>query len=204
TDPGEGITNSVAYALEKLGITPPERKELYKFIGPPLYESFMEYYGLTPENAQKGVKYYREYFDARGIFQNVPYPDAAAALNKLKELGYVLVLATSKPEPAALRILKKFETEKYFDFVCGADLEGKLTKKDDVIRYAMRAANIADPSSAVMVGDRKHDVYGARANGMICVGVTFGYGGETELKEAKAAFIAQNFAQVTDYIINLG
>ncbi|MBP5307580.1 MAG: HAD hydrolase-like protein, partial [Clostridia bacterium] len=161
TDPGEGITNSVAYALEKLGIAPPERKELYKFIGPPLRESFIEYYGLTPENAQKGVIFYREYFDATGIFQNLPYPDAYLALKRLKNEGYVLILATSKPESAAKRILDKFEMAEYFDYVCGADLSGNLTKKDDVIRYAMYAANIADANSAVMVGDRKHDVYGA-------------------------------------------
>jgi len=200
TDPGEGITNSVAYVLEKYGIPVPPRQELYKFIGPPLKESFEEYYDFTPENAQKGVILYREYFDAKGIFENKVFPDTIDTLSKLKADGYTLVLATSKPEVAAKRILERFSLAPYFDVVCGADLEGKCTKKEDVIRYALNTANITDKKRAVMVGDRKHDIDGAFKNGLQAIGVTFGYGNREELTNANATFIADSFNEVISFI----
>lgn len=200
TDPGEGITNSVAYVLQNYGIPVPPRQELYKFIGPPLKDSFIEYYGLTPENAQKGVYIYREYFDRQGIFENKIIPGATELLSKLKANGYTLVLATSKPEPAAKRILEHFDFSKYFDYACGADLEGKLENKADVIRYALETAGASNPSRAIMIGDRKHDVEGAIANGLDSIGVTFGYGSREELANAKATFIASSFDEVYDFI----
>ena len=200
TDPGEGITNSVAYVLEKNGIPVPPRQELYKFIGPPLKESFEEYYGFSPEDAYQGVITYREYFDRQGIFENKVLDGAIEGLDRLRRDGYILVLATSKPEGAALRILERFELKRYFHFACGADLEGLCTKKEDVIRYAMKTAGITDPTRAVMVGDRKHDVEGAKANGMECVGVTFGYGSREELENAGAAFIANSFDELLSFI----
>ncbi len=203
TDPGEGITNSVAYVLKHFGIPVPPRQELYKFIGPPLKESFEEYYGFTPENAKKGVIVYREYFDQKGIFENKILPGAIECLSTLKKAGYTLILATSKPEVAAKRIVERFGFKPYLDYVCGADLEGKLTHKTDVIRYAMRTAGIDNPNRAVMIGDRMHDVLGAHANGMKCIGVTFGYGSKDELSNANADYIANTFDQVTEYIKNI-
>lgn len=201
TDPGEGITNSVAYVLERFGIEVPPRQELYKFIGPALSDSFSEYYGFTPENAQKAVYVYREYFDRKGIFENVVLPGAEDCLKTLNEKGYTVVLATAKPEPAAKRILERFGLAKYFHHVCGADLEGKLKQKEDVIRYAFDTASITDPTRAIMVGDRKHDVIGARINGMKCIGVTFGYGSLEELTGANVAFLANDFSEVLSYIL---
>ena len=201
TDPGEGITNSVAYALRKFGITPPPREELYKFIGPPLDDSFMEYYSFTPENAWKGVLYYREYFDEKGIFENKVLPGAHEFLSKLKEGGYALILATSKPEPAALKILERFELLKYFDCVCGADLAGKTVRKDAVLKLALKRSR-ADPARSVMVGDRMHDVSGSLANGFPCIGVTFGYGSREELISAGAEMLAGSFAEVYDFIVS--
>ncbi len=200
TDPGEGITNSVAYVLEKYGIEVPPREQLYKFIGPPLLDSFMEYYGFTPKNAQKGVVLYREYFDTKGIFENKVFPEAVACLKQLKEEGYTLVLATSKPEEAAIRILERFELAHYFDYACGADLKGIRTAKDIVIRYAMDTAGITSADTAVMVGDRRHDVEGARAHGIKCIGVSFGYGTREELEGAGAYSIANSFDEVISQI----
>lgn len=201
TDPGEGITNSVAYVLEKFGIPVPPRQELYKFIGPPLSDSFVEYFNFSREDAEKSVYIYREYFDRKGIFENVVLPGAEACLKKLNELGYTVMLATSKPEVAAKRILDKFNLSRYFHYVCGADLAGVLKHKEDVIRYAFSTAGITDPTRAIMIGDRKHDVIGARINGMDCIGVTFGYGSREELFSAGAAFIADDFDSVINYII---
>ena len=200
TDPGEGITNSVAYVFEQNGLPVPPRQELYKFIGPPLDESFMEYYNFTPENAKKAVVTYRVYFDRQGIFENKVLPGAIEALSLLKEQGYTLILATSKPEVAAKRILERFELAQYFHFVCGADLEGKCVKKADVIRYAMSSANITTPTRAIMIGDRMHDVLGAKANAMDCIGVLFGYGSKEELQNSGACFIANNFDEVLSFI----
>ena len=199
TDPAEGITNSIAYALKKMNIPVPPKESLYKFIGPPLLDSFTEHFGMSLEEARRGVTYYREYFDAGGLFENAPLPGALKALAALKRAGCVNLLATSKPEGAAKRIVERYGMAEYLDFVCGADLEGVRTAKDIVIRYALDAAGITDPKTAVMVGDRSYDVMGAKKNGLDCIGVTFGFGSREELDGA--VFIADAFDEVGDFII---
>ncbi len=199
TDNGIGITNSVTYALKKYGITPPPREELYKFVGPPLVNSFMEYYGLTPENAQKCVLYYREYFNDKGIRENVILPGAKELLIRLKNDGYTLILATGKPEAAAKIVLENFGISEYFSCVCGVDPYDKLLTKAEVIARALEVSG-ADPSRSVMVGDRMHDVIGSKAFNIPCIGVTFGYGSEEELKNAGAVFLAHSFDDVWEYI----
>ena len=114
TDPGEGITNSVAYALRKFGIEVENRAELYKFIGPPLVNSFMEYYGFSREDAERALAYYREYFAPHGIFENEIYPGIAGMLERLDGAGKTLILATSKPQEFAKKILEHFEIDRYF------------------------------------------------------------------------------------------
>lgn len=200
TDPGEGITNCIASVLESYGIPVPPREELYQFIGPPLKESFIDYFGFTPENAQKAVVLYRVFFDKTGIFENVILPGSHDALRKLKALGYTLVLATSKPETAAKRILEHFGYTEFFDYVCGADLSDVRTAKGDVIAYAMQTAGIEDVNRAIMVGDRFHDVEGARQNGMKCIGVTFGYGTREELEGCNAYAVADSFDEVIYHV----
>lgn len=182
TDPGEGITNSVAYALRKWGIEPPERQALYCFIGPPLVDSFMKYYGFTPENAQRAVEDYREYFRDRGIFENAVYDGVPALLQGLREAGLRVVLATSKPEEFAVTILEHFGLAQWFDAVAGASMDGSRSKKGDVIAYALARCG----GRAVMVGDRKHDILGAKENGLPSVGVLYGYGSREELLAAGA------------------
>ena len=189
TDPGEGITNSVAYALEKYDIKVEDKKELYKFIGPPLKDSFMKYYGFSEEEAIKAIEYYRERFRDIGIFENEVYEGIEDMLKVICDSGKKIVLATSKPEEFAVRILEHFELKKYFTFVAGASMDSSRSKKGDVIAYAISLCEGFDKNTAVMIGDREHDIIGAKENGLKSIGVLYGYGSEKELKSCGADYI---------------
>ena len=202
TDPGIGITNSVAYALSKWNIEVADRSELYKFIGPPLLDSFAEYYGFSAEQAQDALKYYREYFRSKGIYENEVYPGIVEMLETLKNSGKKIILATSKPEEFAIIILKHFDLYKYFDFVAGATMDETRNKKGDVIKYALESCGIdkTDLKDVIMVGDRKHDVHGATENDLDCIGVLFGYGDREELETAGAKYIAEQVEDILTFI----
>ena len=200
TDPGEGITNSVAYALGKYGIEVQDRSELYKFIGPPLVDSFMKYYGFSQDEALQAVEYYREYFRDTGIFENRVYDDVETMLRQLHTDDKRLVLATSKPEEFAVRILEHFELRKYFTVVAGASMDSSRSKKGDVIAYALSMCGDIDKAAAIMVGDREHDVIGAKENDLKCIGVLYGYGSEEELKKCGADYIAETPSDIIDLI----
>ncbi len=190
TDSAPGITNSLARALAHFGIRE-EPKNLLKFIGPPLNESLPEYYGFTPEQAAKAVAVFREHFVEKGWLENAPYPGVAALLRELKEAGLQLMVATSKPEVQAVRVLKHFGLAEYFEHICGAPLGNEDgARKAAVVRQALGYAK--DISSVVMVGDRRHDVEGARENGIPCIGVLYGYGSREELAVAGASFITED------------
>lgn len=189
TDPMEGITRSVQYALRAYGIEEADLKALCPFIGPPLGESFMKYYGFSRERAEEAIYKYREYFAVKGIFENRVYEGIPQMLEALRNNGRKLLVATSKPEAFAVQILEHFQLDGYFDWVCGASMDEKRVKKGEVIAYALETAGIRDVSKAVMVGDREHDVLGAKENGMDCVGVLFGYGDRQELEAAGAVEI---------------
>ena len=191
TDPGEGITNSVAYALKKREIEVADRKNLYCFIGPPLLDSFMKYYGFSKVEAMQAIHDYREYFSDRGIFENVPYEGIHAMLQTLKAQGKKLVLATSKPEAFAVRILERFDLAPYFDIAAGATMDEKRSKKGDVIAYALTLLTEDEKRNIVMVGDREHDILGAKENGLPAIGVLYGYGSREELEQAGPAAIAE-------------
>lgn len=191
TDPGLGLTNSVGYALEKFGIHEENREKLYPFIGPPLLDSFMKFYGMTRAQAEQGVLWFREYFAPKGIFENVPYEGIGQVLAGLKAKGLHLAVATSKPEEYAKQILAHFDLAQYFDRIAGSTMDETRTRKGEVIAYALDQLPGATPSNTVMVGDREYDVLGARENGLPCVGVLFGYGSRDELEAAGAAEIAE-------------
>ena len=188
TDPGEGITNSVAYALKKRGIVVADRTEPNCFIGPPLTKSFMQYYGLSEEDATQAVTDYREYFVPHGMFENKVYDGISDLLAGLKASGKRLIVATSKPEKFAIQILEHFGLLPYFDRVYGATMDLSRSKKGDVIAYALREEKIS-PDEALMIGDRHHDVDGAHENGLAAVGVLYGYGDREEHEAAGADFI---------------
>ena len=189
TDPGVGITNSVMYALKKFGITINDRAELYKFIGPPLKDRFMNFFNFSENDALKAVDYYREYFRDTGIFENRVYDGVETLLGQIKSRGKKIILATSKPEEFAIRILKHFNLYDYFDFVGGATFDGSRGEKQDVMAYALKTFNVTDISRAVMIGDRKFDIEGAKYFRMDSIGVTYGYGSKEELEKEGAPYI---------------
>lgn len=192
TNPGLGITNSVAYALKKYGIDVKDRTELYKFIGPPLLNSFQDYYGFSEEQAAQAVEYYREYYQKTGIYENYVYEGIPELLKELKAEGITLLVATSKPEPFARLIMEHYHLADYFTYIAGATMDNKTrVKKADVIRYAMQNCEAEDKKKLVMVGDRKHDILGAKEVEIDSVGVLFGYGDREELEQAGATYIAE-------------
>lgn len=194
TDPGLGITNSVMHALHRYGIEVSDRTELYKFIGPPLHESFERFYGFEKEEAYRAVDVYREYFSVKGLFENEVYAGIEQLLRDLKAQGKILCLATSKPEVFAKRILEHFCLDGYFDLVIGSLLNGERTNKAEVIAWVFQCLNEDGISwnlnQIVMIGDREHDVIGAHKNDIPAIGVLFGYGNEDELKMAGADDLA--------------
>ena len=195
TDPGEGITNSVAYALKKFGIEVEDRITLFPFIGPPLIETFMRLYHMSYEDGLRAVEYYREYFGDRGIFENAPYEGIAEMLSFLQSAGKRLILATSKPEVYARRILEHFDLDKYFHFIAGATFDESRSEKWDVIEYALTSCNI-DRTTAVMIGDRKHDMIGAKKTGLDAIGVLWGFGDRAELERTGADMILESVADL--------
>ncbi len=189
TDPFEGITNSIVYSLSRFGISVADKRELIDFIGPPLVDSFKGFYGFSDKEAELAVEYYREYFSERGIFENAVYEGVTALLEALKRKGKKLLVATSKPEIFAERILHRFGLHGYFDYVAGATLDSTRMYKADVIAYALENAGIGDKTQVVMVGDRNHDILGAKKNGLASAGVLYGYGTLDELDSAGADYI---------------
>lgn len=199
TDPKEGITNSVAYALEYFGIHTENKDALCKFIGPPLKNSFMNFYGFDSEQGDIAVAKYREYFAPNGKFENSVYKGIPQLLQKLKDSGYKLAVATSKPQIYSIDILKHFDLYKYFDFVSGSELDGRRCDKAEVIKYALDNLKI-DSKDAVMIGDREYDMIGAAKNNVKAIGVTYGYGSKEELLEKGAYSIAENVEDIFDLI----
>ena len=200
TDPGLGITNSVAYALKRWNIEVADRTSLYKFIGPPLQDSFAKYYGFSQEDALRAVEVYREYFREKGLYENEVYPGVKDMLKALRNQGKTLIVATSKPEAFAIKILKHFKLDGYFTVIAGATMDSSRSKKGDVIAYALKEAGVADKSRAVMVGDREHDIFGAQENGLDAIGVLFGYGDREEMEKAGATYIAPTVEDILKYI----
>lgn len=198
TDSGEGIRNSAAYALEKFGIRGQSSEELNRFIGPPLYVSFETFYGFSHEDALKAVAYYREYFSETGIFENRVIDGIPEVLQALRQAGCTCVLATSKPRVYAERILEHFGLAEYFAFVSAATLDNSICEKPDIIRQALQGYGIS--GNAVMVGDREHDVNGAKVCGLDCIGVLFGYGSREELELAGAAAIAADAQELAELL----
>lgn len=204
TDPGEGITNSVMHSLKYFGIEESDRTKLYKFIGPPLWESYEVFYGFSHEQAIKAVEHYREYYKVKGIYENYLYEGVKEMLETLKSNGIKILVATSKPEKFANIILEHFEIAKYFDFIGGAAMDGSRVNKDDVIAYTLKSAGVNGSIGCIMVGDRLHDVQGAKALNMDSIGVLYGYGSKDELEAAGADYIAETPLMVTDIILKEG
>lgn len=206
TDPKLGITSSVQYALRALGIEEPSLDKLEVFIGPPLSDSFREFYGLDEEQMITAVDKYRERFAAQGIFENEIYPGIPQMLADLKEKGKILAIASSKPTLFVERILDHFEIRKYFDYIVGSNMDGTRGRKEEVVEEALRqmlpvgVAPAKKRDIVAMVGDRKFDIEGAAAHGITSVGVSFGYAPEGELEQAGADFIVNSVQSLYDVL----
>ncbi|WP_294373678.1 HAD family hydrolase [uncultured Clostridium sp.] len=201
TDSGEGITKAVKYALEYFGIQVEDLNELKKFVGPPLNDSYKRFYGFDDEQAELGIKKFREYYVEKGIYENKVYDGIEKMLKTLKDNGKTLIIATSKPEAHAKIVLDHFDLAKYFDFICGADFEETRVKKGDVIKYAIETAKIKDLDKTIMIGDREHDVIGARENGLKCIGVLYGYGNPVELTQARAFKVVKTPEELLEILL---
>lgn len=198
TDPKLGITSSVQYALRALGIEEPSLDRLEPFIGPPLADSFREFYGLEGERLATAIDKYRERFATQGIFENEIYPGIPQMLADLKAKDKILAIASSKPTLFVEQILEHFEIRKYFDHVVGSNMDGTRGTKEEVVEETLRQMLTVEMTPAqkrdavAMVGDRKFDIEGARAHGITSVGVLFGYAPEGELEEAGADYIVNS------------
>lgn len=200
TDSGRGITNSVAYALTEFGIKFQSKEELRCFIGPPLIKMFMQVYGTSEEEARALVEKYREYYTVNGIFENDLYEGIEELLSALFADGKKLILATSKPEHFAIKILEHFKIAKYFSHICGATMDEKRTEKDAVVGYALQCAGISDVSDVVMIGDREYDILGAKVFRMDSIGVLYGYGSREELESAGATYIVETVKDILEIV----
>lgn len=201
SDSALGIVNATAYALEHMGSEIGDRERLKKFVGPPLLESFNKYFGYTPEQGERAVNLFREYYQRRGIDENWIYPGIEDLLKKLHDGGRVCIVATSKPEIHARTILARYGIDQYFHYIAGSTFEETRTGKDEVIAYALESCGITDTAEVVMVGDRAHDCIGARRNGLDCIGVLYGYGEREELEEAGAIAIARDIDELTALLL---
>ncbi len=191
TDSGEGIMNAVRYTLERYEKEATE-EELRSFIGPPLQTQFEQFLKVSEEEGKRAVSIYREYYTKRGIYENKVYPGIPDVLKQLKQAGFRLCIATSKPEKFAVQIAEHFNFAQYFDRIGGALMDGNRTKKREVIEYVLTEEQIGDQREGIlMVGDRKHDICGAKQTGLRSMGVLYGYGSQEELETAGADWIVE-------------
>lgn len=199
TLPEEGITKSVQYALSHFGIEENDMERLRRFIGPPLVDAFMGFYGMSRENALEAVKKYRERFSVKGLFENELIDGIPQMLDNLRKGGKKLALATSKPIVFAQKIIDYYDITKYFDVVVGAEFDGTRNEKEDVIAEVLR--QVPDVVSPVMVGDRMHDVIGAKKNNVPCIGVLYGYAAKGELEENGAVCVVGSVSELRNILI---
>lgn len=200
TDPGLGITNSIMFALRKFGIEE-RRSALYKFIGPPLRESFCRYYGFSESKSEEAVVYYREYFEDRGIYENELYPGMYDLLHKLYDDKRKLFVATSKPQQFAERILEYFELKNFFSEVSGSNMDGSMSDKRLLIERILPGIGAENIGGAIMVGDRRYDIEGAKYHRIDTAAVLYGYSEPGELDECRPSFIVGSVDELAHLLL---
>lgn len=201
TDSGPGIVNSVQYALKQVGRGVENLEELTCFVGPPLAEQFAKFCGISDEQGHQMVELYREYYEEKGMLENSVYDGIPEALEQLKNAGIRLAVATSKPEKYARKIIEHFKIASYFEFIGGANMDGSRTKKAEVIEYVLKSCHVEDRQTVLMVGDREHDILGARECHISALGVLYGYGDRTELENAGADWIVDMPLRIAEKIL---
>ena len=202
TDNSEGIIKSARFALEQFGLPNEPDSTLRRFIGPPLHDSFMEYYGFSKEKAFEAVDMYRVRYREKGVYENALYPGLKEMLFRLRENGAGLCVATSKPLVFTEKILKQHDVYALFDHVVGANLDGSMTDKTEVIHEVLRRIGETE-DRVVMVGDRSFDIVGAKNCGIESVGVYYGFAEPGELENAGADYIAGTVAELEQILMQL-
>lgn len=195
TDPEAGLTSGFAYALTKMGLPYEDKKSLCRFIGPPLKRELCSVYNLSDSDGEECVRLFREYFSVYGWWDNRLYDGIPEMLEKLKADGKVLVLATSKPEVFAKKILRLFDIEKYFDFVGAATLDHSRVEKTEILEYALAAVG-AEKKSSILIGDRIYDAIGAKSAGIDSIGVLWGHGAKAEIESADFTYMASRVSDI--------
>lgn len=201
TDSQDGIIKALQHALGKFGLNHIKPEKLRSWIGPPLYESFKAFFDMDEEKARQAVEHYREYFARKGIYENRVFPGIPALLERLKGAGKRVILATSKPEFFAEKILRHFNLEQYFDLIAGSNMDGSRIVKKEIIQHIFEQMPALSKAEAVMVGDREQDIKGARAHGMDSVVVTYGYGTEEELKGAGPSYMVASVEELSSLLL---
>jgi phosphoglycolate phosphatase len=199
-DPKPGITRCIRHAMAALGRTPPEPDDLHWCIGPPLRGSFARLLDSSDgELLDRALALYRDRFGTIGLFENSLYPDAPGAVRALRTLGYRTFVVTAKPEIFAVRIVEHFALTGLFERVHGSELDGRRTDKGDLIAHVLAQERL-EPSRVVMVGDREHDAMGAARCAVRCVGVSYGYGTEAELRAQGVAGLARSPCEIVSLV----
>ena len=201
TDPYEGISKSAQYSLSKFNIIEEDEGRLRKMIGPPFLHSLKKHYDFSEELSKEAVRYFREYFNEKGIFENKIYSGISELLNELKRAGKNIRLATLKPENQAHQILKMFSIDHYFHSISGSTIEGPIADKPAVVRKAIEDLNFEELEFTVMVGDREYDIQGAIANSIDSIGVLYGFGSQEELRAAKACYIVKDIEELRNLLL---
>ncbi len=195
TDPREGITRSIQYALAKLGIDEPDLTRLEHFIGPPLLQAFMQFYRFDEAKAWEAVNFYRERFKVTGLYENRVFDGVGELLAELQGQGRTLYIATSKPWVFAREIARHFDFARHFKVIYGSELDGTRTNKVDLIGHLLAEEGL-DPAQTLMIGDRKHDLIGARSNGLDAIAVGYGFGSREELAAEQPAWHFETLAEM--------
>lgn len=202
-DSSEGITKSAQYALAHYGIIENDLSKFYKFIGPPLVASFKKYYDFPEEQAVEAVAVYRERYNKIGLFECSLYPGVRECIEKLKAQGYLIGMASSKPEVSCRRILEHFGILELFDDVVGATFDGRIDTKEEVLNEVMRRWSDVPKDEMCLIGDTMFDVEGANQVGIRTVAVNFGFGNVQEMVEAGAVAVCDDMEKLPDIVAAL-
>ncbi len=201
SNPERGLVETFSYALGKMGIDFGEKQELKRFIGPPLYDEWQRVYGLTPQESSRALEFFHEYYSVYGWWDNELYDGVEKMLDDLKRANKTIVLATSKPEIFAKKILKLFGIDGYFDFIGGASTDKIRDKKWEVLEYSLESIGSPSCDECILVGDRVYDAEGAARCGIASLGVLYGHGSKSEIESSGFTEIAENVADIAKLLI---
>ena len=200
TNPERGLVEAFVYAFKRLGIYDGDKEALKRYIGPPLYEEWQKDFGWSFDEASEAVEIFREYYNVYGWWDNEVYPGIEQMLRRLCDSGKILVVATSKPEQTAKKVLSLFELDKYFHCIAGASMNGSADGKSQILSRALHSVGLENPDECILVGDRKYDAEGAAQVGCDSLGVLWGHGSAVELRSAGFTYIADSPDEVAEIL----